>query len=255
MSIDAPDVSLDARAWCAPRSRRSRPERFPDVRFRPVPRAPSWSFRFGSRGRLIGSLNGAPQLRCVPLRRRRSSFSKPSPIRQSSPSKTSGCSKNSRSRWNSRRRRVKSWASSPAHRRTFNRCWIPWQRMRRGCVRPMTRRSCGSRGMSFCRAASYGSRRNRLRIRPLTREIVGGRAVIDRQTVHVHDIRCGRGPRISRVCSVVALARVVRLLAVPLLREGVSIGAIMIRRYRGPPVFRQADQTAQKPSPTKQSSP
>ena len=40
---------------------------------------------------------------------------------------TSACSENSRKRWNSKRRRVKSWASSPVHRRIFNQCWT-WLR-------------------------------------------------------------------------------------------------------------------------------
>ena len=43
--------------------------------------------------------------------------------------KTCGCSKNSRNRWSSRLRRVKSWASSPALRRIFSRCWILLRRM------------------------------------------------------------------------------------------------------------------------------
>ena len=36
--------------------------------------------------------------------------------------------------WNSRRRRVKSWASSPARRRIFSRCWMRLPRMPRGCA-------------------------------------------------------------------------------------------------------------------------
>ena len=42
--------------------------------------------------------------------------------------------KNSRSRWSSRRRRVKSWVSSPARRRIFSRCWTWLQKMPRGCA-------------------------------------------------------------------------------------------------------------------------
>ena len=49
--------------------------------------------------------------------------------------------KNSRNRWSSKRRRVKSWASSPARRRIFSRCSMWWQRMPRGCVTQRTRRS------------------------------------------------------------------------------------------------------------------
>ena len=65
-------------------------------------------------------------------RQRRSSCLKPSPIRRSSPSRTCGCSKSSPKRWSSRRRRVKSWASSPARRRIFSRCWMPSRRAPRG---------------------------------------------------------------------------------------------------------------------------
>ncbi len=36
--------------------------------------------------------------------------------------------------WSSRRRRVKSWASSPARRRIFSRCWMSSRRMPRGCA-------------------------------------------------------------------------------------------------------------------------
>ena len=37
-------------------------------------------------------------------------------------------------RWSSRRRRVKSWASSPARRRIFSRCWTWLPRTPRGCA-------------------------------------------------------------------------------------------------------------------------
>ena len=36
--------------------------------------------------------------------------------------------------WSSRRRRVRFWASSPARRRIFSRCLIPWPKMLRDCV-------------------------------------------------------------------------------------------------------------------------
>src|SRR5215470_867892 len=43
-------------------------------------------------------------------------------------------------------------------------------------------------GDVLTRVASYGSHQT-AESRPITREIAAGRAVIDRQTVHVHDIR------------------------------------------------------------------
>ena len=52
-----------------------------------------------------------------------------------------------RSRWSSRRRRVKFWASSPARRRIFSRCWTSSQRMRHGCATPTTPRSAASKAM------------------------------------------------------------------------------------------------------------
>jgi transcriptional regulator with GAF, ATPase, and Fis domain len=66
------------------------------------------------------------------------------------------------------------------------------------------------------------------REQPLTRSTVGGRAIIDRQTIHIHDLlaesetefaeskRFGYGHR--------------TMLATPLLREGAPIGGILIRR-------------------------
>ena len=38
--------------------------------------------------------------------------------------------------WSSRRRRARSWESSPARRRTFSLCSMPLQRARRGCAMP-----------------------------------------------------------------------------------------------------------------------
>jgi len=76
--------------------------------------------------------------------------------------------------------------------------------------------------------ASYGSLPTS-ETRPISRQVVSGRAVIDRQAIHVHDIaaaedefpdaRARGGPRGVRT-----------LLATPLLREGTPIGTILIRR-------------------------
>ena len=65
---------------------------------------------------------------------------------------------------------------------------------------------------------------------PLTRYSVAGRAVVDRQLVHVHDLQAA-----SEVEFPLAKSRAVRdgtrsVLGVPLLREGLPIGAILIRR-------------------------
>ena len=56
-----------------------------------------------------------------------------------------------------------------------------------------------------------------------------GRAVIDRQTIHVYDMRCGVGTEFpdARVSVQISVGTV---LATPLLREGIAIGVIVIRR-------------------------
>src|SRR5215510_3132956 len=67
--------------------------------------------------------------------------------------------------------------------------------------------------------------------RPITRGTPPGRAVVDRQAIHVHDITAAEleteYPE-SKAIQQISGSRTV--LAAPLLREGVSIGAIMIRR-------------------------
>jgi signal transduction histidine kinase len=65
--------------------------------------------------------------------------------------------------------------------------------------------------------------------RPITRQVVSGRAVLDRQTIHVHDIAAAEGDFPDTAAR--GMQRGIRtLLATPLLREGVPIGAILIRR-------------------------
>src|SRR5262249_43596205 len=76
--------------------------------------------------------------------------------------------------------------------------------------------------------ASYGSLPTSQK-RPISRQLVSGRAVIDRQTIHVHDITVPEDelpyPRS------LGIPRGIRtFLATPLLREGVPIGVITIRR-------------------------
>ena len=79
------------------------------------------------------------------------------------------------------------------------------------------------------RAASFGAHQT-AETRPLTREIVAGRAVMDRQTVHVHDIRAAEDQGFRILGFGFGQSRT--LLAVPLLREGISIGTILIRRFQ-----------------------
>jgi signal transduction histidine kinase len=64
---------------------------------------------------------------------------------------------------------------------------------------------------------------------PLDRGLVSGRAVIDRETVHVHDIAAAEAQ--FPVSATLARLRGTRTyLATPLLRAGVAVGVIVIRR-------------------------
>ena len=65
----------------------------------------------------------------------------------------------------------------------------------------------------------------------ITRGWVPGRAVVDRQTIHVHDIQAAESQAEYPLGQVYAERVGTRtILATPLLREGVPIGAILIRR-------------------------
>src|SRR4030095_10128324 len=67
---------------------------------------------------------------------------------------------------------------------------------------------------------------------PLTRGSTAGRAVVDRPTTHIHDIDAESEtefPDIDRA-GTGGGSRARTRLAVPLLREGIAIGAILIRR-------------------------
>ena len=66
---------------------------------------------------------------------------------------------------------------------------------------------------------------------PVSREAVGGRAVVDRRTIHVEDIMAAEAEfpeTVSRVRRVGFASRT--MLATPLLREGTPLGVIMIAR-------------------------
>jgi len=65
--------------------------------------------------------------------------------------------------------------------------------------------------------------------RPISRQLVSGRAVIDRQTIHVHDIAVAEDE--FPYTRTLGIPRGIRtFLATPLLCKGVPIGAIVIRR-------------------------
>ncbi|MGH2395895.1 MAG: GAF domain-containing protein, partial [bacterium] len=81
--------------------------------------------------------------------------------------------------------------------------------------------------------ASYGSIPifSRDEERSITRGLAGGRAVIDRETIHIHDVCSPEGqaefPEGWAFSHPIGVRTV---LATPLLREGVAIGTILIRR-------------------------
>src|SRR5215475_2723044 len=76
--------------------------------------------------------------------------------------------------------------------------------------------------------ASYGSLPTS-QTRPIKRQLVSGRAVIERQTIHVHDITAAEDE--FPVARTRGIPRGIRtFLATPLLRQGVPIGVIAIRR-------------------------
>ena len=65
---------------------------------------------------------------------------------------------------------------------------------------------------------------------PLTRDSVGGRAVIDREVIHIEDLMAVAATEFPEAVSAVERMGGRTMLAAPLLREGVAIGVIFIRR-------------------------
>jgi len=65
---------------------------------------------------------------------------------------------------------------------------------------------------------------------PITRGFPGGRAIVDRQTIHIHDIEALIDTEYSDVKPIQKEIGQRTVLATPLLREGIAIGAIVIRR-------------------------
>ena len=67
---------------------------------------------------------------------------------------------------------------------------------------------------------------------PITRGYPGGRAILDRRTVHIHDIEAELDTEYADVKGIQKQIGQRTVLATPLLREGVAIGAIVIRRLQ-----------------------
>jgi GAF domain-containing protein len=85
-------------------------------------------------------------------------------------------------------------------------------------------------GDSILPAASYGSMPVRKYAVPISRGYPTGRAVSDRQTIHIHDMAAEIETEFPEAKDLQQLHGNRTTLATPLLREGTSIGAILIRR-------------------------
>src|SRR5262245_27800713 len=71
--------------------------------------------------------------------------------------------------------------------------------------------------------------------RSITRGTPIGRAILDRQIVHVHDLKAEIGTQFADSETIVEAAGTRTVLAIPLLREGNAIGAIAVRRQQMEP--------------------
>src|SRR5262249_22648051 len=79
-------------------------------------------------------------------------------------------------------------------------------------------------------AASYGSMPVREYALPIGRGNPTGRAIVDRQTIHLHDIVAEIESEFPEAKNLQQLAGTRTILVTPLLREDIAIGAIVIRR-------------------------
>jgi GAF domain-containing protein/CheY-like chemotaxis protein len=82
---------------------------------------------------------------------------------------------------------------------------------------------------SLFRVASYGSMPASVR-RPISRGWVVGRSVVDRRTIHVHDLAAEVDSEYPEAKAFQRQTGHRTTLATPLLREGVALGAILVRR-------------------------
>jgi signal transduction histidine kinase len=67
---------------------------------------------------------------------------------------------------------------------------------------------------------------------PISRGFVGGRAIIDRKTVHVHDVSVENETEYPQARHLQRIAGARTVLGTPLLRQGEPIGSIVIRRQQ-----------------------
>ena len=85
-------------------------------------------------------------------------------------------------------------------------------------------------GDEYWLVASHGSipvPRSELR-KPMTRSTPGGQAMVDRETVHIHDVLAPESS--AEFADSFRTGEIRTILVAPLLREGLAIGAIHVRR-------------------------
>ena len=100
-------------------------------------------------------------------------------------------------------------------------------------------------GDKLLSVANYGSlptRRGEVRPIPMDRDSIPGRTVIDRRTLHIHDL--AELPGADLPATYARSLGVRTMLSTPLLREGIPIGTIHIRRMEVRPFTREADQAS-----------
>ena len=88
-------------------------------------------------------------------------------------------------------------------------------------------------GDGMRRVAGYGTVISFIEMgemRPISRGSVSGRAIVERQTIHIDDFRAEREEDFVDIWDTSQREGVRTILSVPLLREGVPIGAITMRR-------------------------
>src|SRR6478735_694813 len=115
----------------------------------------------------------------------------------------------------------------------YNLCSTWWQKVRRGYVIRKMAQIYRIDGEVMRKVASYGSVPDAIPIgnsRPITRGSNTGRAIVDRQAIHIHDMLAEREEEFPEVWHAAQQERIRTVLAVPLLREGSPVGGITIRR-------------------------
>ena len=135
ISIALNPLSLDSRAWHPPHSRHPRAKRFlPTLAVLAAARSRTFLLvPLRQQGEFIGTL-GARRTEVRPFTPAQIKLLETFADQAVIAIENVRLFKNSRNRWSSRLRRAKSWASSPARRRTFSPCWTRWQKMPRGCA-------------------------------------------------------------------------------------------------------------------------